>query len=85
MTNPTNPPYAIATHGDHALITIATATDGAAWMSFWRSHGQAIAESLRDRVTRLDIFAAIEGKRLSNLGLAIMLDVIEIAQITPPK
>ena len=86
MTNPTNPPYAIATHGDHALITIATATDGAAWMSFWRSHGQAIAEVLRDRAAMaIEIFMAIEGKRLSNLDLAIMLDVIEIAQITPKK
>jgi hypothetical protein len=85
MTPPTNPPYSIATHGDRALITIQTATDGAAWMSFWRSHGQAIAESLRDRVAVLDIFMAIEGKRLSNLGLTIILNVIEIAEITSQK
>jgi hypothetical protein len=84
-TPPTNPPYTIATYGDHALITIQTATDGVEWMDFWRSHGQAIAEILRDRTAKLDIFMAIERKRLSNLGLAIMLDVIEIAQITPPK
>jgi hypothetical protein len=81
----TNPLYSIATHGDHALITIATATDGTAWMSFWRSHGHAIAESLGDQVTRLDIFMAIEGKRLSNLGLTIILNVIEIAKITSQK
>jgi hypothetical protein len=81
----TNPPYTIATYGDHALVTITTATDGAAWMDFWRSHGHAIAEILRDRVAKLDIFAAIEGKRLANLDLAVILDVIEIAQIAPPK
>jgi hypothetical protein len=54
-------------------------------MEFWRSHGHAIAEILRDRVTKLDIFAAIEGKRLSNLDLAVILDVVEIAQISPQK
>jgi hypothetical protein len=85
MTPPTNPPYSIATHGDRALITIQTATDGGAWMEFWRSHGQAIAEILRDRTAKLDIFMAIEGKRLSNLDLSIILDVIEIAQIAPQK
>jgi hypothetical protein len=84
-TPPTNPPYAIALHADRALITIQTATDGAAWMEFWRSHGHAIAEILRDRVAKLDIFAAIEGKRLANLDLAVILDVVEIAQISPQK
>lgn len=81
----TNPPYTIATYDDRALITIATATDGGAWMSFWRSHGQAIAESLGDRVTRLDIFMANEGKRLSSLDRSIIFDVIAIAQKTSGK
>jgi hypothetical protein len=84
-TPPTNPPYAIALHADRALITITTATDGGAWMDFWRSHGQAIAEILRDRTAKLDIFLAIEGKRLPNLDLSIILDVVEIAQISPQK